>query len=145
MAIQINNMNELAKALQPVMMGLVNELADQVYKTLNYYLNDYYTGWTPESYQRTQDFLYSAVKTKAKMEGNNCVAYVYIDYDSMNRYVNATGYQVAEWANKGLHGGLSVSHKPHVWDDTMDETVNSGTLLNMAVDYLKRKGFSVSN
>lgn len=50
MAIQINSMNELAKALQPVMMGLVNELADQVYKTLNYYLNNYYTGWTPESY-----------------------------------------------------------------------------------------------
>ena len=63
----------------------------------------------------------------------------------MYRYVNATGYQVAEWANKGLHGGLSVSHKPHVWDDTMDETVNNGTLLSMAVDYLKRKGFSVSN
>ena len=84
MAVQIDNINELAKALQPVMTGLVNELADQVYKTLNYYLNDYYTGWTPESYRRTQDFLYSAVKTKAKMEGNNCVAYVYIDYDSMN-------------------------------------------------------------
>lgn len=77
------------------------------------------------------------------MEGNNCVAYVYIDYDSMNRYVNATGYQVAEWANKGLHGGLSVSHKPHVWDDTMDETVNNGTLLKMAMEYLKSKGFSV--
>lgn len=27
MAIRVNNMNELAKALQPAMMGLVNQLA----------------------------------------------------------------------------------------------------------------------
>lgn len=143
MAKRINNMNELAKALQPVMMGLVNQLADEVYKTLNYFLNDYYTGWTPESYQRTKDFLFSAVKTEAKMVGNKCVASVYIDTDSMNHYVNATGFQVATWANEGLHGGLEVSHKPHVWNDTMDNTINNGSLLKSALAYLKSKGFSV--
>ena len=41
MAIHINNMDELAKALQPTMMGLVNQLADEVYKTLNFFLNEY--------------------------------------------------------------------------------------------------------
>ena len=133
MAIRINNMNELAKALQPTMMGMVNQLADEVYETLNYFLNDYYTGWTPTSYQRTKDFLYSAVKTEAKMKGNKCVASVYIDTDSMDNYVNATGY----------HGGLSVSHKPHVWNDTMDATINNGSLLKSAIAYLKSKGFSV--
>lgn len=136
-------MNELAKALQPAMMGVVNQLADEVYKTLNYFLNDYYTGWTPESYQRTKDFLYSAVKTEAKMIGSKCVASVYIDYNSLNDYVKVTGYQVAEWANTGLHGGLSVSHKPHVWDDTMDNTINNGSLLKSVIAYLKSKGFSV--
>ena len=143
MAIRINNMNDLAKALQPVMMGMVNQLADEVYETLNYFLNDYYTGWTPTSYQRTKDFLYSAVKTEAKMKGNKCVASVYIDTDSMDNYVNATGIQVATWANEGLHGKLSVSHKPHVWNDTMDNTINNGSLLKSAVAYLKSKGFSV--
>lgn len=136
-------MDELAKALQPVMMGLVNQLADETQKTLNYFLNDYYTGWTPESYQRTKDFLFSAVKTEAKMVGNKCVASVYIDTDSMNHYVNAMGFQVATWANEGLHGGLEVSHKPHVWNDTMDNTINNGSLLKSALAYLKSKGFSV--
>lgn len=140
---RINNMDELAKALQPVMMGLVNQLADETQKTLNYFLNDYYTGWTPESYQRTKDFLFSAVKTEAKMVGNKCVASVYIDTDSMNHYVNAMGFQVATWANEGLHGGLEVSHKPHVWNDTMDNTINNGSLLKSALAYLKSKGFSV--
>lgn len=143
MAKPIKNMNELAKALQPVMMGMVNQLADEVYETLNYFLNDYYTGWTPTSYQRTRDFLYSAVKTEAKMKGNKCVASVYIDTDSMDNYVNATGYQVATLANEGMHGGLSVSHKPHVWNDTMDATINNGSLLKSAIAYLKSKGFSV--
>ena len=143
MAIHINNMDELAKALQPTMMGLVNQLADEVYKTLNYFLNEYYTGWTPQSYRRTEDFLRSAVKTEAKMQGNRCVASVYIDTDSMDNYVNATGFQVATWANTGYHGGLSVSHKPHVWDDTMDNTINNGSLLKSAIAYLKSKGFSV--
>lgn len=143
MARHISNMDELAKALQPTMVGLVNHLAEEVYETLNYFLKDYYTGWTPSSYRRTKDFLYSAVKTEAKMIGNKCVASVYIDYDSMDNYVNATGYQVAEWANTGLHGGLSVDHKPNVWDDTMDETINNGSLLNSAIAYLKSKGFSV--
>jgi carotenoid cleavage dioxygenase-like enzyme len=61
----------------------------------------------------------------------------------MDDYVNATGYQVAQWANTGLHGGLSVSHKPHVWDDTLDNTINNDSLLNLAIQYLKGQGIPV--
>lgn len=143
MAVRISNMDELAKALQPTLMGMVNQMAERVYETLNYFLNDYYTGWIPTSYRRTQSYLRSAVKTDAKMVGNTCVASVYIDYESMDDYVNATGYQVAEWANDGYHGGLEVSHNPHVWDDTIDNTVNNGSLLDMAVKYLRSQGFEV--
>jgi len=143
MAIRINNMNELQKALQPVLLKMVDEMADNVYKTLNYYLLDYYTGWEPESYRRTEAFLRSAVKVDAKPYKGGVKASVYIDYESMDSYVNATGFQVATWANEGSHGGLTVNHKPHVWDDTMDQTINNGSLLNMAIQYLKSKGFDV--
>lgn len=143
MARHINNMNDLEKALQPVLIKMVDELAQRVYETLNYFLNDYYTGWTPTSYRRTEDFLRSAVKVDAKPYKGGARASVYIDYESMDNYVNATGYQVAQWANQGLHGGLSVSHKPHVWDDTMDETINNGSLLKLAIQYLKSQGISV--
>ena len=60
-------MNQLAFALAPILQGMVNQMADRVYKTLNFYLQDYYTGWTPSSYRRTYGFLYSAVKTEARM------------------------------------------------------------------------------
>jgi hypothetical protein len=143
MAKYINNMEELATAMQPIMLGLVNQMANEVYTTLNYFLNDYYSGWTPKYYRRTKDFLYSAVKTEAQMVRGQAVASVFVDYESMNNYVKVTGFQVATWANEGLHGGLSVSHKPHVWTDTMENTVDNGSLLKAAVAYLRFKGFTV--
>ena len=146
MAKHISNMDELAKALQPVMIGMVDELAERVYETLNYFLQEYYNSYDPKSYQRQYDFLRSAVKVEPKVKGNKVVASVYIDTDSMDNYYNATGYQVAQWANQGLHGGLNTNSKtPHVWDDTMDKTVNNGELLKLAVQYLKSKGISVGN
>lgn len=139
----ISNMDELAKALQPVMLKMVDQLADRVYETLNYFLQEYYDGYDPVYYRRLQDFLHSAVKVDAHPYKGGVRASVYIDYDSLNSYSGVTGYQVAKWANEGLHGGMEVDHKPHVWQDTMDETVNNGELLKLAVDYLKSKGFSV--
>ena len=143
MAKHVKNMNELAKALQPVMMGMVNKMADSVYETLNYFLLDYYAGYEPSSYQRTRHFLYSAVKVDAEPYKGGVRASVYIDYDSQNSYKNVSGYQVVSWADQGLHGGMEVDHKPHVWQDTMDETVNNGEILKLAIEYLKSHGISV--
>lgn len=144
MAIHVKNMKELAKALQPVMVGMTGELADRVYETLNYFLQEYYSSYDPMYYCRQYDFLRSAVKVEPKIIGNKVVASVYIDTDYMDNYYNATGEQVATWANQGLHGGtIQGNNTPHVWDDTMRETVDNGELLKLALDYLKSKGFSV--
>ena len=61
----------------------------------------------------------------------------------MDDYVNASGFEVAQWADSGLHGGLEVNHKPHVWKNTMDETINNGSLLDMSVQYLRSQGIAV--
>lgn len=137
-------MDELEKALMGEMAKMIDVLAERVYQTLNFFLQEYYNSYNPVSYRRQYDFLRSAVKVEPKIKGNKVEASVYIDTDSMDNYYNATGYQVASWANKGLHGGLNVGNNtPHVWDDTMDETVNNGELLRLAIQYLKSKGFSV--
>lgn len=140
----IRNMNDLQKALMPTMAKMVDTLAERVYETLNFFLQEYYNSYDPVSYQRTLDFLYSAVKVEPKIMGNKVVASVYIDTESMDNYYEATGEQVASWANQGLHGSLDVGNNtPHVWQDTIDNTVNNGELLKLAMDYLKSKGFSV--
>ncbi len=144
MAMHISNMNQLQAALMPTMVKMVDELAERVYETLNYFLQEYYNSYDPKSYQRQYDFLRSAVKVEPKIKGSKVTTSVYIDTESMDNYYNATGFQVASWANQGLHGGLNAGSKtPHVWDDTMDNTVNNGELLKLAVKYLRSKGFSV--
>ena len=145
MAIHIKNMDELAKVLQPTLIKMTDKMADRVYEALNYFLQEYYEGYDPSSYRRTKDFLHSVVKVDAEPYKGGVRARVYIDTDSMDSYVNATGYQVAKWANEGRHGGIETDHKPHVWDDTLDSTVNNGELLKLAMEYLKSKGFTVRN
>ena len=146
MAVHIKNMKELNKALQPVMKGMVDKMAERVEQTLNYFLQEYYDSYDPVYYRRSYDFLHSAIRTEAKVVGNKVVASVYIDTNSMNNYYDATGEQIARWANQGTHGGtIRGNNTPHVWDDTMRETIENGELLKLAVEYLKSKGFSVRN
>lgn len=144
MAKTISNMDQLVAVLAPTLKGMVDQMAERVYETLNYFLQEYYNSYKPTSYRRQYDFLRSVVKVDAEVKGNKVFASVYIDTDSMDDYYNATGYQVATWANDGLHGGLDVGNNtPHVWDETMENTVDNGELLRLAVEYLKSKGFSV--
>ena len=145
MAKRISNMNQLQKALIPAMTGVVDVLAERVYETLNHFLQEYYNSYSPVYYRRQYDFLRSAVKVEPKVKGNRVVASVYIDVDYMDNYYDATGEEVASWANQGLHGGtIEGNHTPHVWDDTVKNTIENGELLKLAVDYLRNKGISVS-
>ena len=144
MAVHVKNMKELNKALQPVMVGMVDKMAERVEQTLNYFLQEYYDSYDPVYYRRLYDFLHSVIRTEAKVLVNKVVASVYIDTDSMNNYYDATGEQVARWANEGTHGGtIQGNNTPHVWDDTIRETIENGELLRLALEYLKSKGFSV--
>ena len=144
MAIHVKNMKELNKALQPIMMGMVDKMAERVYETLNYFLQEYYDSYDPVYYRRLYDFLHPVIRTEPKVVGNKVVASVYIDTDSMDNYYEATGEEVATWANQGTHGGtIRGNNTPHVWDDTMREIVENGELLKLALEYLKSKGFSV--
>ena len=82
----IRNMKDLEKALQPVMLGMADKLAERVYETLNYFLQEYYNSYDPKSYSRQFDFLRSAVKVEPKVIGNKVTAAVFIDEDYMDNY-----------------------------------------------------------
>jgi hypothetical protein len=137
-------MDELQAALMPTMVNMVDVLAERVYQTLNFVLQEYYNSYDPRSYRRQYDFLRSAIKVEPRMVQNKVVASVYIDTNSMDNYYEATGEQVATWANQGLHGGtIEGNNTLRVWDDTIDETVNNGELLRLAVQYLRNRGITV--
>ena len=145
MAKKVSSMKQLQKALMPTMANMAGVLAERVYETLNYFLQEYYNSYSPVYYRRQFDFLRSAIKVEPKVKGNKVIASVYIDTDHLDNYYNATGEEVASWANQGLHGGtVEGNNTPHVWDDTVKNTVGNGELLKLAVGYLKSKGIPVS-
>lgn len=144
MSKNIDNMNDLSKALMPSLKGMVDVMANRVYETLNFFLQKYYDSYNPIYYRRQYDFLRSAIKVNARIVRGKVVAAVYIDTDSMDNYYEASGQQVATWANEGLHGGKNLaSNTPHVWDETMANTVDNGALVRDAVAYLRGQGFTV--
>lgn len=144
MAKAINNMDDLAIALQPVMKKMVDNMANRVYETLNFFLQRYYDSYDPIFYRRQYDFLRSGFKVDTRIVRGKAVASVYIDVDYMSNYYGVTGQQVATWANEGLHGGKNLAtNTPHVWDATMANTVDNGALVRDAVAYLKSQGYTV--
>ena len=145
MAKKVSSMKQLQKALMPTMANMTGVLAERVYEILNYFLQEYYNSYSPVYYRRQYDFLRSAIKVEPNVKGNKVIASVYIDTDHLDNYYNATGEEVASWANQGLHGGtVEGNNTPHVWDDTVKNTVGNGELLKLAVGYLKSKGIPVS-
>lgn len=143
MAKDIRNLVELQNVLQQQARALCEFAANEVYEAINYFLNQYYLEWTPVVYQRTYDLLHSAFKTQVKQVGNSFIAEVGIDYERLDNYKDATGYQVVTWANSELHGGLDVGTHTAVWDDAIDATINSGQLIQDCIAFLKGKGFTV--
>ena len=144
MSKNIDNMNDLSKALMPSLKGMVDVMANRVYETLNFFLQKYYDSYNPIYYRRQYNFLRSAIKVNARIVRGKVVAAVYIDTDSMDNYYEASGLQVATWANEGLHGGMNLgTNTPHVWDETMANTVDNGALVRDAVAYLRSQGYTV--
>ena len=86
MAKAINNMDDLAIALQPTMKKMVDGMANRVYETLNFFLQRYYDSYDPIYYRRQYDFLRSGFKVDARIVRGKAVASVYIDVDYMSNY-----------------------------------------------------------
>ena len=140
----INNMNDLAIALQPTLKKMVDGMAQRVYETLNFFLQRYYDSYDPVFYRRQYDFLRSGFKVDARIVRGKAVASVYIDTDYMSNYYGVSGEQATTWANEGLHGGKNLgTTTPHVWDVTMANTVDNGALVRDAVAYLRSQGYIV--
>ena len=67
------------------MLGIIDEMTERVYQTLNYFLQEYYNDYNPKYYRRQYDFLRSAVNVESKVKGNKVIASVYIDTAYMDK------------------------------------------------------------
>lgn len=145
MATKIGGKKELEHYIAEQCKQLCEFAANEVYEAISYFLAQYYDEWSPSSYQRSYDLLHSAFKTEVKKNGKGYYVEVGIDYESLNNYEDATGWEVVNWSNQGLHGSLDVGTDTRVYDDAIDSTITSGQLLADCILFLKGKGINISN
>lgn len=143
MAAKTGGKKELEKYLLEQSRQLCEFASEEVYEAINFFLARYYSEWKPSSYTRSFDLLHSAFKTEVKRKGNGYYVVVGIDYESLNNYENATGFEVINFANNALHGGLDVGTDTRVYDDAVDSTISSGQLLADCIIFLKSKGLTI--
>ena len=143
MAVNQGGMKELEKFMLDQCKQLCEFVDNEVYEAVNYFLAQYYQEYTPKSYQRSYDMLHSAFKTEVKKVGNAYQAVVGIDYENLNNYENATGFDVINFANSALHGGYDAGTNTRVWDDAIESTIGSGQLLADCIVFLKGRGFTI--
>jgi len=142
MAKYIRNMNELGKAMDKYLYDFTNKASDKVKELIDSFIMLYYNNYSPLYYQRTYQFLDSCIRSDVIKEGNGYYVMIYIDTANLD-YEDATGEQVVNWANQGLHGGMDVGDKDKFWDDSI-EMLNKGYLIKLFGDYIKKNGFKVT-
>lgn len=125
----VKNMKQLEEMLNARMKKALKDTQKYIYDILKQTVVDFYHDYTPEQYERTYEFIKSVIKTDIKMVGNSaqCTVEVkreYLDY----RYPSdkwygdpVTGYMVADWAARGLHGGWKHGKQgKEFWMDNYD-------------------------
>ena len=140
------------KVLEKYIVAATKSARNNLYKTIQSYIVEYYKDYTPSAYERTWKFLNSLIKTDVRINGNEIECYVRLDeaylnykypqYDSYRKA--ASGKDVATWANRGLHGGWIEGNKGvEFWDDALSEYgLNYGFMHDLKT-YLKKAGFKI--
>lgn len=128
----------------------LNHAANRVKQIIDEHIQTYYNNYTPKRYKRTYQFLNSCVKTDVEWHGNTAQVVVYIDFSKMKHdpsvsklaYKTATGLDVVNWANQGLHGGLNVGDDHKFWDESIDE-IDALKIMYEIADRIRQSGIKV--
>lgn len=134
---------DLKNYLELVAIRTCELMSEEVYTAINFYLNRWYSEYTPKSYSRTEDFLRSAFKTEIMKRGDTYEVVVGIDYSSMDNYKAISGYDVVSLADEGYHGDKSIQTETHPYSDMIDELILSGQLINDVADFLRSRGLKI--
>lgn len=138
------------KVLEKYVATAVKSARNNLYKTIQSYVVEYYKEYTPSAYERTWKFLNSLIKTDVKINGNEIECYVRLDEAYLNyKYPISASYRqavsgkdVATWANMGLHGGYTEGDV-NFWDDALAEYGLSYGFMSDLKTYLQKAGFKI--
>lgn len=141
-SVDFKNKASLWSAIEMKIGSALDKTADYVKSVIDGFIREYYHDYPdPKQYERTWQFLNSCVKSQVLKTSTGYEVEIYIDTDSLN-YKDATGAEVATWANKGLHGSKELgSGESKFWDQSME--ILHFALLEKFKEYASRRNLKV--
>lgn len=136
-------LNNIEGALKAAMMQACNQSADKIQELIKRNIGIYYGNYDPIKYQRTEQFLNSVFRTAVTGSGLSYHVEIYVDYNNLY-YLGASGYQVAEWANEGLHGGFNTGDGHSFWNASISEIIGARIIAGEVLAALRSAGFHVN-
>lgn len=127
----IRNYQQLRKKLNEALKETQHKLTIEIQDLIKEFIVQYYKEFTPNSYDRTEQFLNSCLRIDPRLTKDGYKSYVYIDYKNMS-YVYypqnksktfvGDGLMVVQSANLGRHGAIYYASESdtHFWDDGLD-------------------------
>lgn len=140
----IKNYKELSQKLNEVVESRQQRLTDAVNRTINTFIEHYYSEYEPEVYKRTYQFLKSCLSVNVKKIGKAYFSSVFIDYENMHYMFDfgfgaenglpINGEQIIEAANLGDHGVEIVAYHSDqsFWNDGLNTAYNAFVLKEYA-------------
>ena len=156
----ITSVNDLVKILESRVARALELSRQEIYDVIKKYIDKYYTEPVfggrniPAMYRRTYQLLESLIKTDIIRDGSYLTCKVQIDPDYLNytypgnsedpqnAFNPATGLDVMNWANEGLHGG-TVSGNLNIWDDAIEELGGEAGIMDIVRRNMKACGVPI--
>ena len=154
------NEAELKKFLLDKCKVAVAQAENKVYAIIKKFVIEFYRDYDPVLYERTNQLLYSLVKSNIKQTNNGYEAEVYFDLDELQyakfgwqRGNAPTGEEVFEAAKQGLHGAIGDAgggwsfryvdgnNGVNIWYDPIQEL--DAKAIDTLVDMLKAQGIPI--
>lgn len=153
----IKNMNDLQKIVEQKIRQALDLTQQEINRVLDYYIESYYDEYDPLVYNRTDMLRNSPIKPQIVKNKNGYSCVVGIDEEYLNysypdtwRYAGspnvkdtpATGLDIMQWSEKGLHGG-TVQGSVRIWHDTLEELGGREGIIELMKTNMRKVGLPI--
>lgn len=160
MATSIKSASQLQKILETKAHQAIMLSQAEIYEFIQKHMENYYNeavfkngSAEPSFYSRTYRLLNSLIQTNISVENgfiscgvqidDNYLKYQYLGNSSWEDNKTATGADVMEWANEGLHGGTVSGGEP-LWDNAIQELGGKSGIMRIIEKNFKKVGLPLA-
>jgi len=106
---------DIEKSIYKALDKMADDIVEEAVKIIE---NEFYSQYTPKSYQRTEQLLRGCVRSKVKKNGSTFSVVIYMDDSTATQgYKSDEIYEVWLLASAGIHGTPSIQTEGRYWEE----------------------------